>query len=90
MLAVGAKPALVSESLHRDSSQVTLKDIYNIRQKLKFKGKCTYNSLHVCSILLPVRLSSETFVCVFSLYMNQMLQKNIYIYTEIIRKQDDF
>lgn len=38
MLAVGAKPALVSEALHRDKSQVTLKDIYNIRQKLKFKG----------------------------------------------------
>ena len=54
MLAVGAKPALVSESLHRDSSHVTLKDIYNIWQKLKFKGNVQQNTYYTSQNIITL------------------------------------
>jgi len=38
MLAVGAKPSLVADVLHRQNVPVAVKDIYNMRQKIKFKG----------------------------------------------------
>ena len=42
MLAVGAKPTLVSELLHRQNVPVTTKDVHNLRQQLKFKGMLAY------------------------------------------------
>jgi len=41
MLSVGAKPALMADMLHRQNIPIATKDIYNIRQKLKFNGMCT-------------------------------------------------
>lgn len=38
MLAVGAKPTLVVEILHRQNVPVTSKDVYNMQQNLEFKG----------------------------------------------------
>ena len=38
MLSVGAKPALVADVLHRQNIPIATKDIYNIRQKLRFNG----------------------------------------------------
>lgn len=38
MLAVGAKPSLVADVLHRQNIPIGIKDVYNMRQKLKFRG----------------------------------------------------
>jgi len=38
MLSAVAKPSLVADVLHRQNVPIATKDIYNIRQKLKFKG----------------------------------------------------
>jgi len=43
MLAVVAKPTLVSELLHRQNVPVTTKDIHNLRQQLQFKGMLAYS-----------------------------------------------
>jgi len=52
MLAVGAKPTLVSELLQRENTPVATKDVYNMRQKLKFRGKlisCKYTANFMAS-----------------------------------------
>jgi len=38
MLSVGAKPTLVANLLQEQNINVTTKDVYNMRQALKFKG----------------------------------------------------
>jgi len=67
MLSVGAKPASVLYVLHQQQSRCTVKDVYNMRQKLKCAGMCRlvkpklhyfmkHAENHVCDKFLVYRL----------------------------------
>ena len=39
MLSAGAQPTLVADMLNARDVPVTMRDVYNMRQQTKFKGK---------------------------------------------------